>query len=127
MRCKSVKFFARDVLYRCKGKFERVITMAGKLACNLNLNDMTFIFDKLAINSKKLANQLVNSGLKGDVNPQFINKNMPDVFDKSGKLTTKGKNTILEQIKIFGFDTKATVEDLYNGFLKSINNSPKRK
>ncbi|MFR1671391.1 MAG: hypothetical protein ACLSWI_00415 [Candidatus Gastranaerophilaceae bacterium] len=98
--------------------------MINKLACNMNLNDMTKVFDKLSVNSKKMANQLVNSGLTTDVNPQFINKNMPDFFEKSGELTNFGRFEIIKQLKRFGLDAKATVDDFYKGLLNSITNPP---
>lgn len=92
-----------------------------KMACDMTLKDMTQVFDQLAVNSRTMANQLLNSGLKGDVNEKFIYNNMPDMFVKTGELTQYGKNAIIEQLKRFGLDANATVQDLYNGLLKAIS------
>mgnify|MGYP006873232388 CR=1 FL=1 len=91
-----------------------------KLASEMSLADMTQVFDRLAINSKTMANQLLNSGLKGDVNQKFIYENMPDMFVKTGELTQYGKNAIVEQLQRFGLSSNATIQDLYNGLLKAI-------
>ena len=94
--------------------------ISKKMACNMTLADMTKVYGKLAVKSRTMANQLLNSGLKGDVNEKFIRNNMPDMFTKTGELTQRGKNLIVEQLKRFGFGSNGTVQDLYYGLLKLI-------
>lgn len=98
------------------------------LARDIDLNGMTRVFDYMAVNSKTVANQLVNSGLRSDVNPSFISKNMPDMFESSGKLTSNGQKYINEQMIRSGLDPKtATLKEFANALLDTLRNPPVKK
>lgn len=98
------------------------------LAKNIDLNGMTQVFDYMAVNSKKVANQLVNSGLHTDVNPSFISKNMPDMFTSSGELTSKGQKYMNEQMIRSGLDPKtATLKEFANALLDTLKNPSVKK
>jgi len=76
----------------------------SKPLLNSNIMDITKAWNRIAVKSKPFAEDLVSYGLRGNVNPKFMQKagviDYPAFEISSGKLTQQAKNNILDFLKI---------------------------
>ncbi len=103
--------------------------MSGKVAMlESGVRGFTNAVKRFAVKDKKFAEELVYMhGIRSEITPNALKVITKDMFDKSGKLTEKGKKEVARVIKDFNLPQKATWDDAFSALKAWKDSLPKIK
>lgn len=97
------------------------VSYLNKPVLSITARDAAVMLNEAAIVSKRVANNLLNMGMKDEVTPKFVRQNYPYTFNSSGRFTKKVRNNIINSLEENGLSTKITFKEYLKAFISQFN------